>query len=296
MRIVSLLPSATEIVFALGLGPDLVGVTHECDWPPEARSRPRVSHSTIPDGTGPAEVDRMVTESLDGGSPIYRLDDRAIREANPDLVITQDLCAVCAVPSGHVHEALDLLGCPAQVLSLDPSSLDEVLQSVLQVGAVSGTQGRAEVLVTSLRQRLEAVRAAVEGLPRPRVFALEWGDPPFNGGHWIPEMIELAGGECVLGSRRTPSVRLRWDQVEAAMPEVVVFMPCGYDLHAAVKEGEALLGRRELAAADRFFAVDASAYFARPGPRLVDGVEILAAALHPDRVAPPAPGAIARLR
>jgi iron complex transport system substrate-binding protein len=296
MRILSLLPSATEIVYALGLGEDIVGVTHECDWPPDARSKLRVSHSTIPTGTKPAEVDRMVTDSLDGGTPIYRLDDQAIREARPDLVITQDLCAVCAVPSGHVQEALDLLGCPAAVLSLDPSSLDEVLDSVLRVSEACGVRQRAEALVQQLRDRLAVVRERVSGRARPRVFALEWGDPPFNGGHWVPEMIDAAGGECLLGSHRTPSVRLSWDKIAAAEPDVVVFMPCGYALEAAIREGEALLGRPELAAVEQVFAVDASSYFARPGPRLVDGVEILATALHPDAVAPPPEGAIARLR
>src|SRR5205085_11227795 len=177
----------------------------------------------------------------------YRLDREAFREIQPDLVITQDLCAVCAVPSGHVHEALDVLGCQAEVVSLDPSSLDEVLACILQVAEVTGTRKVADVLVEDLRRRLEAVSAAVAGLDRPRTFALEWGDPPFNGGHWIPEMIELAGGECVLGAPRTASVRVSWDAIEAVAPDVVVFMPCGYDLDAACAQAAALLQRPELA-------------------------------------------------
>jgi iron complex transport system substrate-binding protein len=295
MRIVSLLPSATEILYALNLGEDLVGVTHECDWPPEARGKRLVSHSTLPPGASPVEVDRLVTQSLDGGNPIYRLDHVAIQELRPDIVITQDLCAVCAVPSGHVHEALDLLGCPAQVLSLDPSSLDEVLDCVLQVGAVSGTHREAKAYVAKLRGRLDTVRRSVAGLERPRTFALEWGDPPFNGGHWVPEMIEAAGGESVLGSLGTPSIRLSWEAIAAAKPEVVVFMPCGYNLDAALEEGKALKKRPELAGVQRFFAADASAFFSRPGPRLIDGVELLAAALHPGSIESYPLGGIARV-
>lgn len=296
MRIVSLLPSATEILYALNLGDELVGVTHECDWPPQARGKRLVSHSALPAGAGPAEVDRLVTDSLDGGSPIYRLDHEAIRELRPDVVITQDLCAVCAVPSGHVHEALDLLGSPAEVVSLDPSSLGEVLDGVLTVADVCGSRPEARAYVERLKERLERVRRSVAGLPRPRTFALEWGDPPFNGGHWVPEMIEAAGGECVLGSYGTPSVRVTWDAIAAAAPDVVVFMPCGYNLEAAVAEGRMLMGRPELAGAGSFIAVDGSSFFSRPGPRLVDGVEILAAALHPGHVDPPVSAGAARLR
>ena len=295
MRIVSLLPSATEIVYALNLGEDLVGVTHECDWPPEARGKRLVSHSALPAGASPAEVDRLVSQSLEGGNPIYRLDHEAIRELRPDIVITQDLCAVCAVPSGHVHEALDLLGCPAQVVSLDPSSLDEVLDCVLQVGTVSGTLPEAQAFVGQLRRRLELVKQSVAGLQRPRTFALEWGDPPFNGGHWVPEMIEAAGGESLLGSHGTPSVRITWEAIAAVAPEVVVFMPCGYNLDGAIEEGKTLKKRPELAEVQQFFAADASAFFSRPGPRLIDGVELLAAALHPGAIGSYPLGGIARL-
>lgn len=296
MRIVSLLPSATEIVYALGLGDALVGVTHECDWPPAARGKRLVSHSVLPPGATPAEIDRLVSESLEGGEPIYRLDPEAIRELRPDIVITQDLCAVCAVPSGHVHEALDLLGSPAEVVSLDPSSLGEVLACVHAVARVAGATAAADAYVSGLQERLSAVAKAVAGLDRPRTFALEWGDPPFNGGHWVPEMIEAAGGESLLGSHGTPSIRLGWDTIGAAAPDVVVFMPCGYNLQAAVAEGTGLLDRPEFAGASRIFAADASAYFSRPGPRLVDGVELLAAALHPEAVVMPAVQGIARLR
>jgi len=296
MRIVSLLPSATEIVYALGLAEHLVGVTDECDWPPEARRVQVVSRSALPAVAEPAEVDRLVSASIGGDQPIYRLDTDAIRELRPDLVLSQDLCAVCAVPSGHVNQALDVLGCQAEVVSLDPGSLDEVLDGVLQVGKAAGVEQRAHEVVAGLRERLAGVQAAVEGLDRPRVFALEWGDPPFNGGHWVPEMLEVAGAEAVLGCPGAPSVRVTWAQIAAAAPQVVVFMPCGYGLQAAVEEAtRTLLRRPELAGVEAIVAVDASAHCSRPGPRLVDGAEILAAALHPGRLPPPPAGTAVRL-
>jgi iron complex transport system substrate-binding protein len=296
MRIVSLLPSATEIVYALGLEAHLVGVTDECDWPPQARTVQVVSRSALPPAGEPAEIDRLVSASVGGGQPIYRLDTAAIRHLRPDLVLSQDLCAVCAVPSGQVNQALDVLGCQAEVISLDPSSLDEVLEGVLQVGKAAGVQQRAEEVVAGLRNRLARVQAAVEGLERPRVFALEWGDPPFNGGHWVPEMLQVAGAEPVLACLGAPSVRVTWTQIQAAAPQVVVFMPCGYDLQAAVEEASrTLLQRPELAGVEAIVAVDASAYCSRPGPRLVDGVEILAAALHPERLPQPPAGTAVRL-
>ena len=286
MRIVSLLPSATEIVYALGLDDELVGVTHECDWPEQARAKRVVSTSALAPGASPAEIDHAVSASLGDGDPIYRLDDEAVRELRPDLVLTQDLCAVCAVPSGHVTAALDVLGHPSQVLSLDPNSLDDVLDGVLQVGHATGTAARASALVDALRDRLAETRRRTATLARPRTFALEWSDPPFNGGHWVPEMIEAAGGEAVLASRGTPSVRVTWQDIAAARPEVVVFMPCGYGLEEAASEGRALLDRPELASTTALYALDASAYFSRPGPRLVDGVEILASVLHPEVAGP----------
>jgi iron complex transport system substrate-binding protein len=296
MRILSLLPSATEIVYTLGLEGHLVGVTDECDWPPQARTVQVVSHSALPAAAEPAEIDRLVSASIGGGQPLYRLDTDAIRDLRPDLVLSQDLCAVCAVPSGHVNQALEVLGCQAEVVSLDPSSLEEVLDGVLQVGKAAGVPGRAEEVVAGLRDRLASVQAVVAGLERPRVFALEWGDPPFNGGHWVPEMLQVAGAEAVLACPGAPSVRVAWAQIEAAAPQVVVFMPCGYDLRAAVEEaGRTLLARPELAGVEAIIAVDASAYCSRPGPRLVDGVEILAAALHPERLSPPPAGAAVRL-
>ena len=296
MRIVSLLPSATEMVFALGLEQDLVGVTHECDFPEAAQLKPIVSVSALPVASTPAEVDRLVSASLGDGQPIYRLDEVAMRDLNPDLVLSQDLCAVCAVPSGQVNEALEVLGCRAQVMSMDPSSLSDVLDCVIELGRITGTETVAHEVVDRLAARLTRVEQAVAGLRRPRTFALEWSDPPFNGGHWVPEMIERAGGEPVLGNRGTDSVRVSWEQIGEASPEVVVFMPCGYGLEKASLEAEGLLSRTELQSADAIYAVDANAYFSRPGPRLVDGVEALAATLHPGSVGVPTAGAIQRIR
>ena len=296
MRIVSLLPSATEMVYALGLGDELVGVTFECDWPPEARTKRVVSFSSLPPEVAPAEIDRLVSESIGGGEPIYRLDNDAIRELQPDLILTQDLCAVCAVPAGSVEDALDVMGCRADVVSLEPSSLDDIIDSVVALGARTGAEDRSRQVADSLRSRLERVRTAVAGLDRPGTLALEWSDPPFNGGHWVPEMIDAAGGDPVLASPRTPSIRLDWEDIASSSPDAVVFMPCGYDLDHAVEEGACLLERPELGAAPAVYAVDASAYFSRPGPRVVDGVEILASCLHPGSV-PPAPArTVARLR
>ena len=296
MRIVSLLPSATEIVYALGLEQDLVGVTHECDWPAAARLKPIVSVSALPATSTPAEVDRLVSASLGDGEPIYTLDEVAMRDLQPDLVLSQDLCAVCAVPSGKVNEALEVLGCQAQVLSMDPTSLTDVLDCVIELGRVTGTESVAREFVDRLAGRLTRVEQAVEGLQRPRTFALEWSDPPFNGGHWVPEMIEMAGGEPVLANRGTDSVRVTWTQIEEASPDVVVFMPCGYGLDEAAAEAEGLLNRTELRSADAIYAVDANAYFSRPGPRLVEGVEALAATLHPGSIDVPTAAAIRRIR
>ena len=306
MRILSLLPSATEIVYELGLEADLVGVTHECDFPEAARTKRSVSFSALSPTTGspttgsppaaPAEVDRLVSASISGGEPIYRLDVEAVRELQPDLVLSQDLCAVCAVPSGYVNEALDTLGCSAEVISMDPCSLAEVLGCILQVGAATGTEDRAAILVESLHGRLESVARKVRDLDRPRTFALEWSDPPFSGGHWVPEMIDVAGGEAVLGQWGTPSVRVTWEEIADSRAEIVIFMPCGYDVEAAEREGSTLLERPELAHVRSLFAVDASSYFSRPGPRVFDGVEILAGALHPGSVADAGPDKIRRLR
>jgi iron complex transport system substrate-binding protein len=296
VRIVSLLPSATEIVCSLGLANDLVGVTHECDYPPEVRTKAALTRSRLPDDARtPADVDRFVSASVDGGELIYELDVDQIRALDPDLILSQDLCRVCAVPSGHVTDALAVLGCSAAVLSLDAHTLDGVIETIVHVGEATGARATAIRMVMTLRARVDAVRRAAESLPRPRTLALEWSDPPFSGGHWVPEMIGIAGGSPLLSEPGMPSRRLSWEEIGAARPELVVFTPCGYALDRAADEGRAVIARPELRAA-RVVAVDANAVFSRPGPRLVDGLEALAWIQHPDRFAPPPPGTVIELR
>ena len=296
MRIVSLLPSATEIVFALGLEDDLVARTDECDHPAGVVDVPVVSRQAIPYDSGLAAdaIDRRVTELVAAGEPLYSLDADRIRELRPDLILAQDLCRVCAVPSGHVEEALATIGCDAEVLSLDPMTLDDVLDTLLAVGGLTGALGRAGALVLDLRRRLDAVRAAVAGRPAPRTLTLEWREPPFGGGHWVPDMVVTAGGTPMLSASGEVSRRLTWEEIEAADPEVVVFMPCGYDLARATREAEGLPDVPALRGREAF-VVDATSYFSRPSPRVVEGVEALAWALHPEVVPPPPEGRIERL-
>jgi len=297
VKIVSLLPSATEIVFALGLGDALEAVTFECDYPEAARTKPVVSTTALTgDQLSAAEIDEQVSTRLAQGEPIYRLDAARISLIAPDLILSQDLCQVCAVPTGEVERALDVLGCRAEVISLDPSTLDEVIACVGLVGAATGESARATALMTQLRDRIAAVRAAVGGRGRPRTLALEWSDPPFSGGHWVPDMIDAAGGDPLLAEAGSPSRRLRWEEIADAAPDVVVFMPCGYGLEAAADEGADLLTEPSLAGAGIVCAANGDAYFSRPGPRVVTGVEALASLLHPDAVPPPVPGVIRVLR
>jgi iron complex transport system substrate-binding protein len=283
VKIVSLLPSATEIVFALGLGDQLVGVSFECDYPVAARSVPIVSGTALPtDGSlTAAQIDAEVSARVAANESIYTLDDARIREIDPDLILAQDLCRVCAVPSGAVEEALAVIGCQAEVISLDPGRLDEVIDCIGIVGAATGTSQRAEILMAELRGRVEVVRRRVRGRHRPRVLVLEWPDPPFNAGHWVPDMVEVAGGESVLAAGGERSQPITWEQISAQPVDVTVFMPCGFDLDGAVEQATSFLGRPEAAQLGRIYAVDANAYFSRPGPRLVDGVELLGALFHP---------------
>lgn len=276
MRIVSLLPSTTEILFAVGAGDDVVGVTFECDHPAEARTRTIVSTSAMPEGLTPAEIDAFVVGAMARGEDLYHLDEGALAGLDADLVVTQDLCAVCAVDVSVVDDALAHLGCTAEVLTIDPHTLDEVFDSIVALGKATGHEGEADALVTSLRARLEAVRASVPAGPRPRVVLLEWTDPPFAPGHWIPEMIEAAGGEAVLGTAGSKSVRVTWEDVHEARPDVIVVAPCGYDLPGAQALADELVGRGVLPSGVPVHAVDANAAWARPGTRLVDGVEELA--------------------
>ena len=285
VRIVSLLPSATEIVYALGAGDQLLGVSFECDHPPEARTVAVVSGTALATDASrsASQVDAEVSARVEAGESIYTLDDDRIRAIDPDVILAQDLCQVCAVPSGAVEEALAVIGCHAEVVSLDPADLDEVIDCIGTVGRATGTQVAAEGLMADLRARVAAVRERVRGRPRPRVFVLEWPDPPFNSGHWVPDMVEAAGGEPVLAVAGERSRRLTWDEVAGEAIDLTVFSPCGFDLDGAVAQSASFLDLPAAPHLGRVVAVDANAFFSRPGPRVVDGVEILADLLHPER-------------
>ena len=299
MRIVSLLPSATEIVYFLDLEGGLEGVTHECDWPPDATSKPVVSTTSLSldENMSAGEIDRIVGEKMTLGQPLYRLDEQLIRTIQPELILAQDLCHVCAVPSGHVTDALDKLGCDAEVISLDPSTVGDILDGIEEVARRAGGNAAA---ADGLRARVDAVRAATKSLEPVPALALEWSDPPFVGGHWVPEMVEIAGGRDVLGSVGKRSERVEWTHIADAAPETIVFMPCGYFLDDTIEQAEGLYDIEAFAStpaarAGNVFAVDASSYFSRPGPRVVDGIEILAWILHPDEFPEPPGGRVVRV-
>jgi iron complex transport system substrate-binding protein len=275
------------MLFALGLDEQVVAVTHECDFPPEAASRRQLTRSVIPEGLSAREIDAAVRERTGEGRHLYELDEATLSELHVDLIVTQAVCEVCAVSYDDVVAVAQRLHTRPAVISLDPERLAEVLADVGRLGEAAGAAQQATQLRSRLESRLDAVREAVAGAPRPRVLALEWLDPPFIGGHWVPEMIESAGGEDVLGKAGTKSRTAGWDELAAARPEVVVAMPCGWDAQRAV--GEIQEHAAELAAAEprRIWAVDAASSFSRPGPRLVEGTELLAHLLHPDRVEAP---------
>jgi iron complex transport system substrate-binding protein len=291
MRIASLVPSATEMLYALGLGDSVVGVTHECDYPAQAASKPHLTRSVIPEGLSAAEIDREVRERTERGAAIYELDAELLSELAPDLIVTQQVCEVCAVSFDDVMAIARRIPSEPQVLSLDPSTIGEVLADIRTLATAADAIDAGEVLLAELADRLDSVQAAVAGVHRrPRVLALEWLDPPFAGGHWVPQMIELAGGDDALGLPGEKSRRFEWPEAEAGMPELAVAMPCGYGTERAAEETRGFLDRIAATGAVRAVAVDASAYFSRPGPRLVDGVELLAHVLHPDLVDAPPPG------
>jgi len=281
VRIVSLLPATTEILFALGVGDEVVGVTFECDYPPEARSRRIVSTSNLAHGMTPSEIDAAVRARIAAGEDLYHLDEGALRDLDPDLVVTQDLCAVCAVDIGTVDAAMRHLGCDGRVLTVDPGTLEEVLGSILAIGAAVQREPAAERLVTALRARLARVAAAVANRPRPRVAVVEWTDPLFSAGHWVPDMVTAAGGTPVVGASGQRSVPMSQDALLDCGADIIVVAPCGYDLAGAKELAEDLLGRDVLRRDVPVYAVDADAAFVRPGPRLVDGIEALAALCHP---------------
>jgi len=287
MRIASLLPSATEIVCALGLADQLVGVSHECDYPPDvANHRPRLNQSALPPGLTNAQIDAAVAERMRRGERLYLLEEKLLAELKPDLLITQALCDVCAVSFDDVCRISTRLPGNPQVVSLQPANLVGILDDILTVAQAAHCPERGERLVAELRARLDRVVEAVHGQPRPRVFALEWLDPPFAAGHWVPEMIALAGGKEVLGRPGQKSFRAKWEEIIAAQPEVILLIPCGYLASAIEPEFAALPkppGWETIPAvrSGRIYALDAHSYFSRPGPRVVEGIEQLAVVLHP---------------
>ncbi len=288
MRIVSLVPSATEMLFALGLGADLIAVTHECDYPAGANALPRVTKDVLPPGLTSAQIDAAVKERTLAGESIYELDTEALHELQPDLIVTQALCSVCAVSYNDVRSIAEEIDSQPLIISLDPHTVGEVLGDARTLAQATGRKEAAVELINGASRRIDRIRLAVKDAPRPRVAALEWLDPPFAAGHWTPQLIQYAGGEDVLGFAGEPSEERSWDEVAAAQPDIVIVMPCGYDAEIAHREAE--MHRDELAAvgAGEVVAVDAAAYFSRPGPRIVDGLELLATIIHPERV-PEAP-------
>lgn len=288
MRIVSLVPHATEWLYALGLGDDIVGVTHECDHPTDAARKPHVTRDRLPAGLSAAQIDAAVREHTQAGEAIYALDEALLAQLEPDLIVTQALCPVCAVSFEDVVVVAQRIATRPQVIALDPKTLGETMGDIRTLAQATGTRDAGLDLVARQRARIDAVKRAVRGAEPVRTVALEWLDPVFVGGHWTPQLIELAGGTDTLGLPGEPSTQSDWATVAATEPQVVVCMPCGYDAPRAHLEAE--LYRHELArlGAERIVAVDASATFSRPGPRLVDGLELLAHVLHPDRVGPPA--------
>ncbi len=289
MRVVSLLPSATEIVCALGLADTLVGVSHECDYPPEVvQDLPRLTRSTLPQGLTAAQIDAEVSARLRRGESLYEIDEDLLARLQPDVLITQELCDVCAVAFGNVCEAALRLPNPPQVLSLKPPTLEAVFEDVLTVGQALGVPDQAERLVSRLRQRLDELDRLVQAQAhtRPRVFAMEWLDPPFAAGHWVPEMIARAGGEEVLGQAGRPSFRVTWDQIIAAQPQIILLIPCGYHQEQAWLEWQRLQKPPEAQAIPalrdgRVYALDANSYCSRPSPRLIEGIEHMLRLFHP---------------
>ncbi|MHB1501368.1 MAG: cobalamin-binding protein [Candidatus Dormibacteria bacterium] len=295
MRIVSLLPSATEICFALGLGPSLAGVTHECDFPPQAEYKPKLTRSELEHaGKAAGDIDRHVREAVHQGSSLYRLDQEGLRRARPDLIVTQELCPVCAVAYPQVLEAARLLPGKPAVLSLEPNTLSDVMRTIADVGQATGTRERAQELVRSLWARVDAVRGAVAGKDRPRVVCLEWTDPLMIAGHWVPDQVDVAGGIDALGTAGQRSREVSWDEIRAASPEVLLLMPCGFRLEESCEQATQLTQRPDFTtlpavAQGHVYAVDGSWYFNRPGPRVIDGIEILAKIFHPESWKGPVP-------
>jgi iron complex transport system substrate-binding protein len=284
MRIVSLVPHATELLFALGLGPEVVGVTHECDYPPAALKLARVTRDVLPAGLSAGEIDAAVRKRTLEGEAIYELDREALAALAPELIVTQALCPVCAVAYEEVAAVAKTLPSAPRVIALDPKTFGETLGDVRTIAQATDRRDAGVALIADVAARIDRVKLAVRAQPRPRVAAIEWLEPVFVAGHWTPQLIELAGGEDVLGLPGEPSQVISWAELAAARPEVVVVMPCGYDEQRAHAEAATYADELAGVGARRIVAVNASAYFSRPGPRLIDGLELLADVLHPGRL------------
>jgi iron complex transport system substrate-binding protein len=291
MRIVSLVPSATEMLFALGLGDEVTAVTHECDYPPEARDLPQVTRDVIGPGLSSAQIDAAVRDLTARGQAIYELDEHALERLQPDLIVTQALCAVCAVSVDDVRAVAERLDSKPRVLSLDPTTLGEVLGDVRTLAEATDAQDAGAQLVEDAASRIDRVRLAVRAAEPVAVAAIEWLDPVFTAGHWTPQIIEYAGGRDVIGLPGEPSEQHSWEELAASRPEVAVVMPCGFDAERAAEEAYEYADELETLGARRVVAVDAAAYFSRPGPRLIDGLELMGHILHPDRL-PDAPAEV----
>lgn len=287
MRVASLVPSATEMLFALGLGRDVVAVTHECDYPPEAHSLPQLTRTVLPDGLDAGGIDTAVKTTVGEGRALYELDEERLAGLSPDLIVTQAVCDVCAVAYEDVLDVAARLPSRPRVVQQDPSTLGEMLEDVIRLGEATGAEAEAHDLRGELEGRLATIRAAVSGAARPRVIALEWLDPPYVGGHWIPEMVSIAGGDDVAGPPGLKSPEVQWGELSGLNPDVAIAMPCGWYVEESRAQAVEHWERIAALGAGRVFAVDAASTFSRPGPRLVDGVELLGHLLHPDLVDPP---------
>lgn len=290
MRIVSFLPSATEMACALGLGDSIVGITHECDYPPEVKNKPVVVRNVLPiERMTQSEIDRAVAERIGSGESLYQIDEQLLLELAPDLILTQNLCQVCAPSGNEVSQVLKALPKAPEILWLTPQSLDEIFDNVRDLGAAVDRTAAADALITGCRARLQALSDRTAHVPRPKVFCMEWLDPVYASGHWVPELVKFAGGNDELARERGESVRVPWDDIVAWAPEVLVIMPCGFNLQQTMKQIWSVFGYKSSPFFDlpavkngRVYAVDANSYFARPGPRVVEGAELLARLIHPE--------------
>ncbi len=287
MRICSLLPSATEILFDLGLGDSVVAVTHECDYPNQALSKPKITSSRLDaEKMSSHEIDENVHREIEGGAGLYHLDSGQLKLLRPDLIVTQELCEVCAVSYSVVRNAVKMIGGDTQVVSLEPRNTSDIIDTIQQLGRMTGTQERANTIVSEMQRRIDRVKDITKDVDRPRVYCMEWLSPPFAAGHWVPEMAQIAGGIDVAGQIAKPSRKINWDEAREADPEVIILMPCGFTVKRILAEKNILLKYEGFKSCKAFvekkiFAVDANSFFSRPGPRIVDGIEILLSILHP---------------